>query len=312
MNSDILIIVKMLAYNHEKYISQAIESVLMQETVYRVRLVIAEDCSSDNTREIVKEYHQKYPDKIKLILNDRNLGMKKNSANIYRYTMNADYLAVCEGDDYWTDSHKLQKQVSFLEEHPEYIGTAHNVRMVDKHGATIRKSTHTLCDRKNSCIYDLKVAERNPLFLHCNSLVYRNILKLMSARQKKMFLTCKVNGDVKLWTTLAAFGKVKVFSDYMSCYRHISDTGFSYSKRTKGKNMYLNYYNQYKILKRYMKSAYDIDYDVSAILLNFIIQAWVLLLDEPNLKNAKVFWKLLCYKDIDRRIVLCSLFGRKI
>lgn len=301
----------MLAYNHEKYIAQAIESVLMQETEYRVLLVIAEDCSTDNTREIVKEYKNKYPDKIRLILNERNLGMKRNSTLSYRYVMDADYLSICEGDDYWTDPHKLQEQVSFLENHPDYIGTAHNVSMIDKYGRKIRKSMHTFCDRKNICDYDLTVAERTPLFSHVNSLVYRNIFKMMNNRQRNLFFLCKTNGDVKLWVTLAALGKVKIFSEYRSCYRHISDEGSSYSKKTKGENMYAAYYKQYRNLARYIQKAYGIIYNPRVIMLNFIIQAWKMFLSEPCLKNAKIFLELFCHKDIERRIVLRALIDVK-
>jgi glycosyltransferase involved in cell wall biosynthesis len=113
-----LVSVKMLTYNHAPYIAQAIEGVLQQKTNYPFELVIGEDCSTDGTREIVLEYQKKYPDIIRLVTSDRNLGMKKNS---YRTTKacRGKYMAFCEGDDYWHRPDKLQKQADYLESHPE-------------------------------------------------------------------------------------------------------------------------------------------------------------------------------------------------
>jgi glycosyltransferase involved in cell wall biosynthesis len=108
----------MITYNHAPYIAQAIEGVLKQKVNFPIELVIGEDCSTDGTREIVFEYQKKYPDIIRVITSDKNVGGKKNS---YR-TMKAcrgKYIAFCEGDDYWHHPSKLQKQVDYMESHPE-------------------------------------------------------------------------------------------------------------------------------------------------------------------------------------------------
>lgn len=109
----------MLTYNQEDFIAQAIEGVLMQETTFNVQLVIGEDCSTDGTIEIVKDYAQKYPDKIILTLNETNIGLIANYVKTYAQC-SGKYVAICDGDDYWIDPLKLQKQVSFLEENPDY------------------------------------------------------------------------------------------------------------------------------------------------------------------------------------------------
>ena len=113
-----LVSVKMITYNHAPYIAQAIEGVLQQKTNFPFELVIGEDCSTDGTREIVFEYQEKYPDIIRVITSDKNVGMKKNG---YRTTKacRGKYVAFCEGDDYWHHPDKLQKQVDYLESHPE-------------------------------------------------------------------------------------------------------------------------------------------------------------------------------------------------
>ena len=109
----------MLTYNQEEYIAQAIEGVLMQKTSYSYQLVIGEDCSSDRTREICQEYAAAHPGKIKLLLNEENIGLGANYVKTYA-ECTGKYTAICDGDDYWTDPLKLQKQVDFMESNPDY------------------------------------------------------------------------------------------------------------------------------------------------------------------------------------------------
>ena len=120
--------VLIVTYNHEAFIAQAIESVLMQEVDFDYEVVIAEDCSTDNTREIVIGYQERYPDKIRLILSERNLGNYGGAISARALpTCRGQYIALLEGDDYWTDPHKLQKQVDFLDSHPDFSICSHNV-----------------------------------------------------------------------------------------------------------------------------------------------------------------------------------------
>jgi glycosyltransferase involved in cell wall biosynthesis len=109
-----LVHIEMITYNHESYIRQAIESVLMQKTSFKYRLIIGEDCSTDLTASIVREYAEKYPEKITAIINEKNLGWVENIKQV-RDVITAKYVAMLEGDDYWTDPLKLQKQVDLIE-----------------------------------------------------------------------------------------------------------------------------------------------------------------------------------------------------
>ena len=113
-----LVSIHCLAYNHELYISQALDSFLMQESDFGFEIVIGEDCSSDKTCQIIKEYQAKYPQLIKLITSDKNVGMQEN----YIRTMKAckgKYIAICDGDDYWSDKYKLQIQIDEMKKYPE-------------------------------------------------------------------------------------------------------------------------------------------------------------------------------------------------
>ena len=115
-----LLSVCLITYNHENYIRQAIEGVLMQKVNFNWELIIAEDCSTDKTRDIILEYKKKHPDFIKLILQEKNVGPAKNWIELITKP-NSKYIAYFEGDDYWTDPLKLQKQVGFLEANPDYV-----------------------------------------------------------------------------------------------------------------------------------------------------------------------------------------------
>jgi glycosyltransferase involved in cell wall biosynthesis len=115
----------MITFNHEAYVVQAIEGVLIQKTSFPIELVIGEDCSNDRTREICIEYARKYPEIIRLLLNDRNIGIAPNFIQSFQ-ACRGKYIALCEGDDYWVDPLKLQKQVDALEQNPIYSMTASN------------------------------------------------------------------------------------------------------------------------------------------------------------------------------------------
>lgn len=117
--SEILVSVHMITYNHEKYILKAIESVLSQKTTFRFELIVSDDNSLDNTKKIIKNYENHSSNKIIKVLNEKNQGMIKNFLNTFK-KCKGKYIAFCEGDDYWTDPYKLQKQVDFLEANPEY------------------------------------------------------------------------------------------------------------------------------------------------------------------------------------------------
>ncbi|WMM24196.1 glycosyltransferase family 2 protein [Tissierella sp. MB52-C2] len=111
--------VVMTAYNHEKFIKEAIDSVISQITNFKYELIIGEDCSTDDTRSIVIDYENKYPDIIRLNLQEKNVGARKNSISNVEMC-SGEYIAALEGDDYWIDNYKLQKQVDFLDNNPEH------------------------------------------------------------------------------------------------------------------------------------------------------------------------------------------------
>src|SRR5882762_4326458 len=111
--------VAMICYKQEQFITQAVESAMMQKTDFPYELVISDDCSPDSTREIALDLQRRYPDRIRLLLPETNRGMMSNFVQTLR-ACTGDYIALLEGDDYWIDARKLQKQADLLDTHPEF------------------------------------------------------------------------------------------------------------------------------------------------------------------------------------------------
>lgn len=130
---DPFVSVFMVTYNHEKFIGEAIESVLAQRTSYPIKLFIGEDHSTDGTREICINYKNKNPEKIELLLNSTNIGALNNARRVYRecFSSRSKYIAMLEGDDSWIDPFKIQKQVEILEQNPYCSGCITNAEYVN-------------------------------------------------------------------------------------------------------------------------------------------------------------------------------------
>lgn len=128
-----MVSINCITYNHENYIREALDSMLMQKTNFKYEILIHDDASTDRTADIIKEYQNKYPDIIKPILqfeNQYSKGIKVSELNMRRAL--GKYIAMCEGDDYWTDENKLQKQVDYMEANPECTFCFHNAIVVDQ------------------------------------------------------------------------------------------------------------------------------------------------------------------------------------
>src|SRR5262245_25076291 len=126
--------VLVMTYNHVRFIAQALDSTLMQKTDFPYEIIVSEDNSNDGTREIVQAYHQRFPEKMRLSRSERNVA---SNAVVARGVDAArgDYIALLDGDDYWTSPNKLQKQVDFLEHHPECVICFHNAIVIHESGS---------------------------------------------------------------------------------------------------------------------------------------------------------------------------------
>lgn len=161
--------VLMLTYNHEKYIDEAIRSVMRQRTTFPFEVVIGNDASTDRTGEICRQWKARYPEQIVLIDREKNIGLQQNFLHTYSLCR-GEYIAICEGDDYWLSKHKLQRQCTYLDEHNEYSCCFH--RVVNLYEGTGIKSLSNGGQRINTNILDL--AQSN--YVSNVSAVFRNRL----------------------------------------------------------------------------------------------------------------------------------------
>lgn len=127
---DPLVSIITITYNHESFIEKTIQGVISQIVDFRIEYIIAEDCSTDNTRSICQQYANKHHDLIRLITSETNLGAVENELRAMNEAK-SKYIAICEGDDYWTDPYKLQKQIDFLENNLEYSVCFHRCKHHD-------------------------------------------------------------------------------------------------------------------------------------------------------------------------------------
>jgi glycosyltransferase involved in cell wall biosynthesis len=126
--------VLMIAYNVEPYIAQALDSALMQDVDFDYEIVVGEDCSTDGTRAIVQDYARRHPDRIRLLTRERNLGMNRNFVETLR-AVRGEFVALLDGDDYWTSPTKLRRQVDFLESNPGFSICFHNAEVIYEDGS---------------------------------------------------------------------------------------------------------------------------------------------------------------------------------
>jgi glycosyltransferase involved in cell wall biosynthesis len=216
----------LITYNHEKYIGQALESILMQETEYDYEINVIEDCSTDKTREVVMRYVERYPDKVKPFFNAKNIGSKVTQRNFYRgfKTLRGEYFAILEGDDYWTSAHKLQKQVAFLKGNPDYVACAHHTLKVYEDGSRPpERFLHWEGKSNEITIYDLILLDR---CLHVASIMYRNVFMGVPPR----FFINRWSCEICVNITHAQFGNIRYFDEDMAVYRAHDGGRFSNMK----------------------------------------------------------------------------------
>jgi len=298
-------------YNHEKYISDAIESFLMQKTDFSIEIIIYDDASTDNTANIVRKYEKKYPSIIRPIYQKENQHSKgfNTSVGLIYSKAKGKYIASCEGDDYWTDPYKLKKQVEFLEQNTNYIATAHNVRVIDENNELVsdKLNPYKLFDEH---IYTVKDAEQLRLPFQTASLVYRNIWLSISDEIIKSYLKCKTNGDHKIATLLALMGDIFCLSDMMADHRKIVSFGTSWSARTYGKNMELFEYQLVKEINLFAKRAFGIEFNNKEKRLNIITSAIIQLVRKPNKSNKEVVKKIMKISDERKEEVIKYMLFR--
>ena len=251
-----LVSVYCLAYNHEKYIRQALEGFVNQKTSFQYEVFVNDDASTDNTAAIIKEYADKYPDIIYPIYQKINLYSQDVDIprDILFPQFKGKYVAVCEGDDYCCDENKLQMQIDFLENNLEYVACTHNsLRYNVKTG-----KKEIMFD--NCKEYDIKfedAVEGGGKCYHTSSVVYR--IEYMKNRPE-FFEHAGGVGDYPLAMYLTLSGKVRFFNKIMSVYRVFTENSWtvkSYSEPKKIQKVLLDNNELLFYVNKYTQGRYS-------------------------------------------------------
>lgn len=215
-NRPVIVSIRCTVYNHEPYLRECLDGFVMQKTNFRFEAIVHDDASTDGSAAIIKEYAEKYPDIIKPILETENQYSKHDGSlqRIMDENMHGKYIALCEGDDYWIDSNKLQMQVDFLEKNPDYVLCFHNA---------IKHWDDGSCE--DVFVMDNKYEDREYLplelyqgwFYPTASFLYRR--EVQFCKVKHNFKSKKgITGDVPLMMSATTIGKVYGFTKVMSVY----------------------------------------------------------------------------------------------
>lgn len=238
-----LVSVMLITYNHKKYISEAIDSILQQKGNFRIEVNIIDDASNDGTQEIALEYAKKYPDIINCYFNEKNIGHIATQLNTFRglQTLRGKYIAILEGDDYWTDQNKLAKQVHFLNENPDYVACAHwtfkffdNNSNPPEHFLPFLANSH----RSEADIYALIHMD---MVFHISSVLYRNVFGAIPPACLSDEYSCEATINM----IYGLFGKFYCIKEYMSAYRVHNDGVFSGRSREAIWTFHLNGFRRF-------------------------------------------------------------------
>ena len=275
--------VTIITYNQRKFIRKAIDSALAQQTTFPFEILVGDDCSTDGTQEIIRAYEQQYPGKVMGVFHPRNLG-KNGGINFLETLKRAkgEYYALMDGDDYWTDPLKLQKQADYLDAHPIYSTVFHNVLITYEDG-TASHLLNGLIMKPFYTVDDL-IGEEEIWFMATSSTMYRNNIK-----EYPRWFRESSSGDIPRLILKAKLGPIGYIPDVMSVYRK-NRGGASYTDNYDDKAFLNNRIAMYSNINR------DLNYKYDAILRRNIARYYLMMLDANQVRDSPLLRAFLALK----------------
>lgn len=294
-------------YNHEKYLAKALDSILVQKTKYSFEILIGEDCSTDGSRAIVKEYEREHPDVIRAFCRTKNIGPTKNGYALYMASRGR-YIALLEGDDYWCDEYKLERQISFLDTHSEYIGVAHNFCKVDQNGCTTKEKC--ISDKETSCEFTWKDFLDKSFLFQSATLVYRNFWT-ENNDFSILYKAHDIVGDMTIFTILLNRSNIYIMPDVMSAYREVISNSATNACSIAFRDLALSSLKtvrQLHMLRPFLQNEADFNRKIIEIKAGFIIE----LVRHKTGYTLGRWRQLSAYGDMDTNTKAFLLIGRMI
>ncbi len=255
-NKEQIISVLVITYNHENFIKDCLESILSQKVDASMEILIGDDASTDNTPQILLNYYKKYPNIIKLILRRKNIGAAANIVDLLKKAK-GDYIAFCEGDDFWISTDKLSMQLKFFQK-SSYVGVVHNVLLVDEN--KIKLLIQKLNWVRKRKIYSLSIYDPYKLPAHISSLMFKNLKKLNDLNLN-MLLCNKQTFDKMLYLIVLSQGNIGRLDETLSAYR-VMRSNLSNSMVAKMNNLrQTNTFSEmliYLTMEKWLKSQFGI------------------------------------------------------
>lgn len=232
MEYDVMVSVCCLTYNHKKYIRHCLDGFIMQKTNFKFEVLIHDDASTDGTQDIIKEYEEKYPDIIKPIYQTENQYSKHIGINrTFQYPrVTGKYIALCEGDDYWSDPNKLQKQFDAMEKNPNCIVSVHKVRHIYEDGRITKNVQPSICLQDGiitSNEYLKIVGEKLFYPFQTSSYFFCSYVLNEIINNRPTFMKVSPSGDTSLMLYLVNIGDIYYIDEEMSYYRLFSQGSFT-------------------------------------------------------------------------------------
>ncbi|GAB3247310.1 glycosyltransferase [Larkinella harenae] len=266
--------VSIVTYNHAKFVRQTLDSVLCQQTNFDFEIIVGDDLSKDNTREILAEYQARYPDKIRLLLHPTNLG--NNGMHNALATFKAargEYIAQMDGDDYWVNPHKLQKQVDMLDEHPEYSACFTNAMTVFEDEQY--EPFSLVGEKKAAYTVDDLIGEDEIFFMATSSIMFRK----NAIPEYPAWYYLSQSGDIPRNILLAKAGPIGYIDEIMSVYRK-NRAGASYADNKKDRAFLNNRILMYSNINR------ELDFKYDKVLRKNIARYYKMMLDANQYQNS--------------------------
>jgi hypothetical protein len=218
-----LVSVLVVTYNHERYLAEAIEGVVRQETSFAVELLIGEDCSTDGTRKVALDYQKRFPEVIRVITSAYNVGGGKNLERLITGAR-GKYIAYCDGDDWWHRSDKLQRQVAVLEEDDAIILTCSSYRVLEEDGSiTCDNHNPSVLGMREWLVYDELVTGQVTVatLTACarREAMVRTFLSSPACRDWSLPF-----GDLQLWLELSRQGRIRYVNEPLASYRQTRES----------------------------------------------------------------------------------------